>query len=143
MFKKIDASILINFTTFKESFYLMNKIKLVGFITALLLSVLSSTTLFSQKSMSYVHPDVEFETGIELFQKEKYGAAQKSFVKVLESNQNVRSLVRIDAEFYYAICAIELFNKDGELYLKQFVKNNPESPKVRTAYFYLGKYNYS
>ena len=116
----------------------MNKIKGIGLLTGILLSVIVS----AQKTMVYTHKDAEYETALELFQKEKYGAAQKSFVKVIETHNDPQSLVRIDAEYYNAICAIELFNKDGELFLKQFIKNHPESSKVKTAYFYLGKYNY-
>lgn len=98
--------------------------------------------VFAQKTMVIVHEDADFKTAIELFQKEKFGAAQKHFNKIIESHTNPQSLVRIDAEFYSAICATELFNKDGELFLKQFIKNHPESPKVKLAYFYLAKYNY-
>lgn len=97
---------------------------------------------FAQKTLIYTHEDAEFKTAIELYQKEKFGAAQKSFVKVIESHNDPKSLIRIDAEYYNAICAIELFNKDGELYLKQFAADHPENPKVKSAYFYLGKYNY-
>lgn len=116
----------------------MNKIKLVG----LLIGIFISATITAQKTTIYTHKDAEYETAIELFQKEKYGAAQKSFTKVIETHTDLQSLVRIDAEYYNAICAIELFNKDGELFLKQFIKNHPESAKVKSAYFYLGKYNY-
>jgi tetratricopeptide (TPR) repeat protein len=97
---------------------------------------------FAQQTTIYTHEDAEFKTALELYQKEKFGAAQKSFVKVIQTHPDPNSLVRIDAEYYNAICATELFNKDGELYLKQFVKDHPESPKVKQAYFYLGKYNY-
>jgi tetratricopeptide (TPR) repeat protein len=115
----------------------MNKLK--GFVLSI--SFFLSISAFAQKTQIYTHEDAEFKTAIELYQKEKYGAAQKSFVKVIESH-DPKSLVRIDAEYYNAICATELFNKDGELYLKQFVADHPESPKVKSAYFYLGKYNY-
>jgi tetratricopeptide (TPR) repeat protein len=98
--------------------------------------------LSAQQSAVYTHKDAEFTKAIELFQKEKYGAAQNSFVKVINMHTDPNSLIRIDAEYYNAICATELFNKDGELYLRQFVKDHPESPKVKSAYFYLGKYNY-
>ena len=120
----------------------MNKLKRI--VTAVGLFILTACTnfVFAQKTTIYVHEDAEFKTGIELYQKEKYGAAQKSFMKVIESHPDTKSLVRIDAEYYNAICAIELFNKDGELYLKQFVKDHPESPKVKSAYMYLGRYNY-
>lgn len=114
--------------------------KLTGF--AFLVGVLFSVSVFAQKTVHVLHEDSEYKQAIELFQKEKYGAAQKSFAKVIESNNDPHSLVRIDAEYYNAICAIELFNKDGELYLKQFIADHPESPKAKTAYFYLGKYNY-
>ncbi|MCX6294499.1 MAG: tetratricopeptide repeat protein, partial [Bacteroidetes bacterium] len=116
----------------------MNKLKGVVLSVVLFLSV----SVFAQKTVQATHEDSEFKTGIELFQKEKYGAAQKSFVKIIESHKDPQSLIRIDAEYYNAICAIELFNKDGELYLKEFVIDHPESPKVKAAYFYLGKYDY-
>lgn len=116
----------------------MHKLRGLVLISAIFLSAFAS----AQQTLIYTHEDAEFKTGIELYQKEKYGAAQKSFVNVINSHSDPHSLVRIDAEYYNAICASELFNKDGELYLKQFVKDHPESPKVRSAYFYLGKYNY-
>ncbi len=114
-----------------------------GLVVAFFISVTVTTSVFAQKTMIVVHEDAEYKTGIELFQKEKYSAAQKSFTTVIASHHDLHSLVRIDAEFYKAICAIELFNKDAEWFLKQFINNHPESPKVKTAYFYLGKYNYS
>ncbi len=118
----------------------MNKFKGVVLSVGLFFSI--SISVFSQKTVQAIHEDSEFKTGIELFQKEKYGAAQKSFIRVIETHKDPQSFVRIDAEYYNAICAIELFNKDGELYLKQFIVDHTENPKVELAYFYLGKYNY-
>ena len=115
-----------------------------NFITITLLSAILfvSNPLLSQQSSVFIHENAEFKKAIELFQKEKYGAAQKSFNAVIESTTNVNSLERIDAEYFSAICAIELFNKDGALYLKQFINAHLESPRVKTAYFHLGRYNY-
>ncbi len=120
----------------------MKLMKAIGLVVIFFIAVTGTTSVFAQKTTIVVHEDAEFKTGIALFQKEKYGAAQKSFSNVIESHTDLQSLIRIDAEYYKAVCAIELFNKDGEWFLKQFVKNHPESPKVKTAYFYLGKYNY-
>jgi tetratricopeptide (TPR) repeat protein len=106
------------------------------------ITVFLSVSVLAQKTIVYTHQDAEFEKAIELFQKEKYGAAQKSFLETIKSHTDLQSLIRIDAEYYNAICAIELFNKDGELYLKEFIAEHPESPKMKTACFYLGKYNY-
>ncbi len=116
----------------------MNNRKLITLITG----VFISSFVFGQKTNIYTQEDAEFKTAIELFQKEKYGAAQKSFTNIIASHKDLHSLIRVDAEYYNAICASELFNKDGELFLKQFVIDHPESPKVKTAYFYLGQYNY-
>ncbi|MBI4929167.1 MAG: tetratricopeptide repeat protein [Bacteroidetes bacterium] len=100
-------------------------------------------TVFSQKTAIYTNPDADFKTALELFQKQKYGSAQKQFLKIVHRYQNEQNnLTRIDAEFYSALCALELFNKDAELLLKNFITNHPESPQVQTAYFHLGKYNY-
>jgi len=52
------------------------------------------------------------------------------------------SEVSVDAEYYAALCAMKLFNKDAEYLLTQFVLNHPESPKVGDVHFQLGKYNY-
>ena len=117
---------------------IIHSLRLVSFIVFAVIN----TLVYAQKTVMMTNEDAEFRTAIELFQKEKYGAAQKSFIKVIGSHKDLQSLVRIDAEFYRAICAIELFNKDGELFLRQFIEEHPENPKVKTAYFYLGKYNY-
>ena len=117
----------------------MNKLKTGGLALAFFISVLT----FAQKTNFYTDKNAEFKKGIELFQKEKFGAAQNCFKKTIETTFDKNSLIRIDAEYYFAICAIELFNKDGEISLKEFIQNHPESPKVKSANFYLGTYNYS
>jgi tetratricopeptide (TPR) repeat protein len=97
---------------------------------------------FAQKTSIYVDVDREFKTGVELFDKKKFGSALKSFQNTIETNKNPKSLIRIDAEYYAAACAIELFNKDGEWRMKKFIEMHPESNKVKWGYFYLGKSNY-
>lgn len=97
---------------------------------------------FAQKTTIYLDADREYRTGVELFDKKKFGAALKSFQNITETNKNPKSLIRIDAEYYIAACAIELFNKDGEWRMKKFIEMHPESNKVRWGYFYLGKSNY-
>lgn len=120
----------------------MSKRSAIAIIAVLANIIIGVPIVFAQKTTVLIHEDAEFKTAVELFQKEKYGAAQKSFTKVIATHRDANSLVRTDAEYYNAICAIELFNKDGEYYLKKFIRNHPESPKVKNACFYLGKYNY-
>jgi tetratricopeptide (TPR) repeat protein len=115
--------------------------KMRRFFPLLFLCLLSRFAA-GQKTTVYLDPDREYKTGIELFDKKKYGAAMKSFQNIIESNANPKSLIRIDAEFYAAACAIELVNKDGEWRMKRFIANHPESNKVMTGHFYLGKSNF-
>jgi tetratricopeptide (TPR) repeat protein len=97
--------------------------------------------LFSQKTQIYLDKDAAYKTALDLFDKKQYTAAQKSFIDYINSSQSV-TLLKIDAEYYAAACGIELFHKDGEWRMKEFVKRHPESNKVRWGYFYLGKSNF-
>jgi TolA-binding protein len=111
----------------------------------LLLALLLALSMagFAQKTAIYTHENAGFKSALELFQKQKYGSAQRQFVKAI--NQYAASpnyVIRMDAEYYAAICALELFNKDAELLLKKFIADHPESPRVQLAHFQLGKYNY-
>ena len=101
----------------------------------------SASALFGQKTLLQEHANQDFKLGLELFQKEKFGAAQDKFKQVLNNPQYLNNLEKVDAEYYHALCAIRLFNKDGELLLKQFITNNPQSPKVQYAYYHLGRYS--
>ncbi len=101
-----------------------------------------SISLFAQKTNIYLDVDKEYKTGLELFDKKKFGAALKSFQNIIDNNKNAKSLVRIDAEYYASASAIELFNKDGEWRMKNFITDHPESNKIKWAWFYLGKSNF-
>jgi TolA-binding protein len=99
-------------------------------------------TLQAQETHVYRTDLRSYAEGIELFQKEKFSAAIRSFEKVQEQINDQNSEVYVNATFYKALCALNLFNKDAEFQLKEFVSTYPESPKVKSAYFQLGKYNY-
>lgn len=96
----------------------------------------------AQKTNLFNDPDLLFKNGLDLFEREKFGAAQNNFDEYLESNANNNSELNVNAEYFSAICALRLFNKDAEKLTRNFIKNNPESPKVRLAYFQLGNYTY-
>ncbi len=101
-----------------------------------------SLLLNAQKSHVYNFEDKNFKKGLELFNKEKFGAAQESFRLVIEQYKNENSLVKPEAEYYYAVCAVELFNPDAEFLVKSFIEKYPESTRLQYAYLYLGKYKY-
>lgn len=109
------------------------------FISLLLLTF--SVLAFSQKTQVYLDKDASYKTGMDLFDKKQFTAAQKSFIDYMVSVKG-NTLLKTDAEYYAAACGIELFHKDGEWRMKQFIERHPESNKVKWGYFYLGKSNF-
>lgn len=109
------------------------------FIGVLLLTF--SGLLFAQKTQLVLDKEGLYKTGIELFDKKQYTAAQKAFSDYMLSVPG-NTLLKADAEYYAAACGIELFHKDGEWRMKEFIELHPESNKVKWAYFYLGKSNF-
>src|SRR6266571_3909588 len=101
--------------------------RLYKHILFVLILSLFTTGIQAQRTVIYTNEDVDYNTASELFRKEKFGAAQKYYNKVI-AKQDPQSLLRLESEYYAAICAIELFNKDGELLLKEFIAHHPESP---------------
>jgi tetratricopeptide (TPR) repeat protein len=109
------------------------------FISLLLITF--SGLLFSQKTQIYLDKDASYKTGLDLFDRKQYTAAQKTFIDYM-SSINGNTLLKTDAEYYAAACGIELFHKDGEWRMKEFIERHPESNKVKWGYFYLGKSNF-
>jgi tetratricopeptide (TPR) repeat protein len=101
-----------------------------------------SQNIIAQETHVYTTDLKWYNEGLELLEKEKYSAAINAFEKTQNSIHDKNSEVYVNATYYKALCALNLFNKDAEFQLKEFVKNYPESPQVKHAYFQLGKYNY-
>jgi tetratricopeptide (TPR) repeat protein len=104
---------------------------------AVLLQLIFPLFLLSQKTAFYSDPEILFREGLELFDKAQYQAAQRAFSR-LETNTR-HQLLRADASFYSAACAIELFNKDGEWLMREFIRNYPASPLVNNGWLYLAR----
>ncbi|MFZ4401674.1 MAG: tetratricopeptide repeat protein [Bacteroidales bacterium] len=114
--------------------------KIVLIITLLLLS---AVYLNAQKTAIYKQPSASYRDAIELFEKEKFGAAREMFSKVILQINDSKSIITADATYYSAVCAAELFNKDAEYELISFISNYPENSKINLAWFRLGSYQYA
>ena len=110
--------------------------RILSFFCLLLLS----KTVLAQKTISLIDAELLYKSGLELFDKKQFGAAQKTFREYTERSQV--TLIKADAYYYMAASGIELFNRDGEWMMKQFVEKNPSNNKVNSAYFYLAKSNF-
>lgn len=111
-------------------------------IYTLLIFIILSVPVFAQQSQVYTNNIASYKEAVDLFDKEKYGAAIKAFERVLKHEDDENSEIHANASFYKALCALKLFNRNAEYLLEQFILNYPESPKVKQAYFLLGRYNF-
>lgn len=107
-----------------------------------LIALFSPDTVFGQQTQAVVASDAEYRVGLDLFGKQKYAEAQDVFDGIVSRAKNKNDLLVTDAEYYAAICAMELFHKDAEVRLTAFLAHHPESPRCRMVHFQLGRYNY-
>ncbi len=105
-----------------------------------------SSTLAQISPLSNLNKN--YQTGLELLQNEKYVAAAQQFKMVeqvrskpstqKESNAEL-SLLKENAKFYAAVCALELGNEDSESLFMEFIREYPLNPNTKLAYFHVGK----
>lgn len=108
---------------------------------------LGGMTLFSmnsvaQQSLIFTEAYPNYRNALDLFEKEKYVPAQEYFTKTIENINDIHSETRIEAEYYHAICAIELFHANAEALLRKFIESHPESPHILSAYLNLAKFQF-
>lgn len=99
--------------------------------------------LVAQRTSIYREPEAAYRSGMDLFEKEKYGAAQKDFAYVIENEPNPIALLRVNAEYYDALCALELYNGDAEFKFTEFLRQHPSSSRVNLINYQLGRLAYT
>lgn len=112
--------------------------KLQLFILLLAIPVLLS----GQKTPVYEYADQGFLRGIQLYEKEKYGAARHAFDNYIGERGESRSELLSEAFYLRAMSAVELRNDDAASLVHEFISRFPESPHVDEAAFRLADYYY-
>lgn len=97
-------------------------------------------TSFSQKTAYYSQPNIIFKEGFELYQKEKYSAAQNKFEKIIKSKVPQNSSMYVQSKYYNAVCAFHLHNKNTESLLLDFIERYPEENITFHVHFYLARW---
>ena len=101
------------------------------------------TQLHAQKSLIYTLPDQDFKTGMDLYEKQKYATARQFFQKVVDNPTTALTETRANAEYYAALCALELYNPDAEYLLNTFITDNSENSNANEAYLYMARFQYN
>lgn len=97
-----------------------------------------AASLFAQRPAHFEHRNADLVHALDLFDKEKYGAAQTELERVTARISDAHDGTRVESEFWSAICAVRLFHNDAPLRLLGFIDAHPESqhvPAVRLELF--------
>jgi TolA-binding protein len=106
----------------------------------LFLFVIGYISLGAQESLNLCEEHFLFRDGDELFNVAKFGASQNIFKRVQDEEPLKKFSKAVSAQYYSALCAVELQNPDAEFLLTQFIAQYPENPLVLDAYFQLGRF---
>ena len=112
------------------------KIKVVICITC----CLQFFSVYAQNTLVQTSDDLYYRRGLELLDKEKYGAAREAFQKYINLHPN--DLLAIDAQYYSALSALNLFNPDAEYLFQSFLTKYPYHTKAGLAYYDMGAFHY-
>lgn len=120
----------------------MMKVKYVAFC----LSVCSVSALYAQQNPAgQIHKT--YQDAIELLDKSKFVAAAEQFriVETAKTKTTTQpdfetsvSLLKENAQYYEAYCALQLGNDDAESMFLRFIKEHPENPLTKLAFFDIG-----
>jgi TolA-binding protein len=112
-----------------------------------LLLLFSALVLHAQQNLSgQIYRT--YHTAGDLLDKGKYVAAAEQYRQVqdfrLKSTNQPKfetelSLLKENAQYYLALCALELGNDDAESLFLKFIKEHPENPLTKMAFFQIGK----
>ncbi|MFB9862110.1 tetratricopeptide repeat protein [Rufibacter immobilis] len=91
---------------------------------------------YAQHPLTFRSEERFFHEGLELFDREKFGAAQQAFGEYIRLINDPQKTA--DAQYYYAISGLHLFHPDAEQLVLQFAARYPSHPKAATAFFELG-----
>ncbi|MGV3540281.1 MAG: tetratricopeptide repeat protein [Rufibacter sp.] len=90
----------------------------------------------AQHPLTFTSEERYFQEGLELFDREKFGAAQQAFAQYIRLINDPAKTA--DAQYYYAISGLHLFHPDAEQLVLQFAQRYPAHPKAAVAFFELG-----
>ncbi len=90
----------------------------------------------AQFPQTYISGERFYQEGLELYDREKFGAAQQAFAEYIRLINDPSKTA--DAQYYYAVSGLHLFHPDAEQLVLQFAERYPAHPKAAVAFFELG-----
>ncbi|MBR6844444.1 MAG: tetratricopeptide repeat protein [Bacteroidales bacterium] len=84
-----------------------------------------------------------YRQAMDLYQKQKYAAAQQIFDQIANRQEDRGDLTTADACYYAGVCSEKLDNDDASYRLEDFLRLYPQSSRCTMARFYLGNFYYT
>lgn len=109
---------------------------------SILVMVMLRLTSPAQQTRFYDDPKASYRIGVELIEKQQYGAAQEVFGRLMETLPAGESVMRLDAGFYDALCDYYLDHPQAREKFSEFVRDYPDHSKTNLAHLYLGFIEY-
>ncbi len=98
---------------------------------------------FAQQTEKYRSDLLPYYEALALMERSHYEPARKGFEDFLASDEVDHGEFKVNASYYSAKSAMELFHKDAEFFMEEFVLGYPESIWYQTAVLDLGRYNFN
>ena len=102
----------------------------------------NNTYVFGQQTAINFNIEANYNHALKLFNSKAYKSAQKYFSEVSE-NVNNKTRLKENADYYEAMCAIRLDQKDADKKVLTFADTYPNSIKKNKAYFNVGNYYFA
>ena len=118
----------------------MKKVILMGLIG---LAGLMGNWTYGQKVTGEERQRTLYHEATDLYQKQKYAAAQQIYDAIAQSAADRTDLTTAEACYYAAVCSEKLDNNDGSYRLEEFLRLYPQSSRCNMAKFYLGNFYYT
>ncbi|MCX8490744.1 MAG: hypothetical protein ORN54_06720, partial [Cyclobacteriaceae bacterium] len=107
-----------------------------------IVSFFTILTVAAQDLLSQQKAELTFQLGLDQINRGQFGPARESFSNLV-TLLNSRDLRAIDAEYYLAFCALNLYHEDAEKRFSDFVDSYPNHPKAIVANFELANFFYT
>ena len=93
-------------------------------------------TARAQNTAYFTGNESLYRQALQLMDRSNYAASRQLFERYLTSPGD--KVNQLDAEYYRAFCALNLYHEDGEKLVEEFISGNETHPKAVMAYFELG-----
>ena len=97
----------------------------------------------AQKETAVERQDDLYRRATDLYQKQKYAAAQQIYDQIAQTSEGRADITTADACYYAGVCSEKLDNDDASYRLEEFMRLYPQSSRCNMARFYLGNFHYT